>query len=256
MKKIFSVISVVALTFSLGTVYTEGKGGISTLEAAPEVTSNHESSKNHKSDEYHLHSVELSNAAMNGSAANRSTTRRLDHNHEPSNAPGIRVTVKVAADEEFREKYGWYWKGYTYQVVERMDDVLYRDFNINFTVDSRAEWETDGKTASEITHELKDEMRDSNYDFVIGFTKDPNYSGGIGGQAIPKVGLNTVFDQYPDATWRALLHEVGHNYGLGHHDSHDETDCIMGHNMYSVDFFCDYHAQQLKENIHLHGTPQ
>ncbi|WP_164931644.1 M12 family metallo-peptidase [Longirhabdus pacifica] len=251
MKKICSIIAVAALTLSVSTIYTVAEDDTSILEAAPMAVSTQET---HESHEFDLHSVELSNAST---SVNRNQSKRIDHNYEPPNSPGIRVKVKIAADEEFRAAYGWYWKGYTYQVIERMDDALYRDFNINFTVDAWADWQTDGETASEITHELNQEMRDDeNYDFVIGFTKDPNYSGGIGGQAIPWVGVNTLLDQYPDATWRASLHEVGHNYGLGHYHPNGEVDCIMGQNMYSVDYFCDYHTEILKENINLFGTPQ
>ncbi|WP_164931641.1 M12 family metallo-peptidase [Longirhabdus pacifica] len=247
MKKIFSIMAVAVLTFSISTVYTLAEGDNSTVEPAFDVR-------------YETF-WDLLDSNFNPKIPQEDRWM-LDYwvgdyiKNEPVDSEGIRVTVKVAADEEFRAKHEGYWQEYTFQLIEKMDDSMYRDFNINFTIEEYAEWQTDGNSAVDITHELNSEMRDDeNFDFVIGFTIDENYDSAKG-MAITWAGVNTVYGvESPSKMWRTILHEVGHNYGIPHCEL-PNIDCIMGHNLHKVDHFCDDHTEMFEENKYLHGTPQ
>ncbi|WP_240666797.1 M12 family metallo-peptidase, partial [Longirhabdus pacifica] len=156
----------------------------------------------------------------------------------------------------FRAIHEGYWKEYTNRLIERVDDTLYRDFKINLIIEDFVEWQSDDKSADDITHELKREWSDGTYDLVIGFTNDPNFDY-PSGKAFPWTGESIVkHRQSTYQLWRLILHEVGHNYGLSHCDSEERGDCILNGYYYKVDTFCDYHKEVLKENINLYGTAQ
>ncbi|WP_240666766.1 M12 family metallo-peptidase, partial [Longirhabdus pacifica] len=156
----------------------------------------------------------------------------------------------------FRAIHEGYWKEYTNRLIERVDDTLYRDFKINFIIEDFVEWQSDDQSSREILQELRREWSDGTYDLVIGFTNDPNFEI-PSGRAIPwSVESIVKHRQSTYQLWRLILHEVGHNYGLRHCDVNVQGYCILNGYSDKVDTFCDYHKDILKENIHLHGTPQ
>ncbi|WP_164931643.1 M12 family metallo-peptidase [Longirhabdus pacifica] len=258
MKKICSIIAVAALTFSFSSVYTLAKDETSTLNDTPELKENSRSAY----DTYETYSYwDLYDDDFNPILPEED---RWLYDYwvddyiktEPVDAEGIRVTVRVAADEEFRAKHEGYWEEYTNRLIERVDDTLYRDFKINLTIEDFVEWQSDNQSAEDLLRELDHELSDGTYDLVIGFTNDSNFNYPSGkafywsGESIVKHRPNTA------QLWRIILHEVSHNYGLEHCHPEERGDCILNGYYYKVDTFCDYHKEVLKENINLYGTAQ
>ena len=113
-------------------------------------------------------------------------------------APTRTVTILIAADEEYRAAHPD-WKTITAQVVEKADNSFWAEHSINFVVTGYANWKSDGANSSALLADLNTEWKNNTqYDFVIGFTKDSKFTaGGIAYvySSAPQSGISVVLDQ-------------------------------------------------------------
>ena len=156
-------------------------------------------------------------------------------------APTRTVTILIAADEEYRAAHPD-WKTITAQVVEKADNSFWAEHSINFVVTGYANWKSDGANSSALLADLNTEWKNNTqYDFVIGFTKDSKFTaGGIAYvySSAPQSGISVVLDQGTTSTPYAIQHEWSHNYGLSHDASGSGIKCMMNYDYaYSVNYW-------------------
>ena len=117
-------------------------------------------------------------------------------------APTRTVTILIAADEEYRAHPDW--KTITAQVVEKADNSFWAEHSINFVVTGYANWKSDGANSSALLADLNTEWKNNTqYDFVIGFTKDSKFTaGGIAYvySSAPQSGISVVLDRGTTST--------------------------------------------------------
>ena len=118
-------------------------------------------------------------------------------------APTRTVTILIAADEEYRAAHPD-WKTITAQVVEKADNSFWAEHSINFVVTGYANWKSDGANSSALLADLNTEWKNNTqYDFVIGFTKDSKFTaGGIAYvySSAPQSGISVVLDRGTTST--------------------------------------------------------
>ena len=156
-------------------------------------------------------------------------------------APTRTVTILIAADEEYRAAHPD-WKTITAQVVEKADNSFWAEHSINFVVTGYANWKSDGANSSALLADLNTEWKNNTqYDFVIGFTKDSKFTaGGIAYvySSAPQSGISVVLDRGTTSTPYAIQHEWSHNYGLSHDASGSGIKCMMNYDYaYSVNYW-------------------
>lgn len=172
-------------------------------------------------------------------------------------------TVLIAADEEYRAKHSD-WQTLTANAVESADDAFNAQFNIDLTVTAYRYWFSTGNNADELLANLTGSGTD-NYDFVIGFTAEPDYYHDgelVGGfaytytSAPTYAAYSTVWDQpAPVSNWHATQHEISHNYGLEHDPKGPSPICIMNYGtMYSTSQWDTTHWNQLSSHKLWYGT--
>ena len=154
-------------------------------------------------------------------------------------APTRTVTILIATDEEYRAHPDW--KTITAQMVEKADNSFWAEHSINFVVTGYANWKSDGANSSALLADLNAEWKNNTqYDFVIGFTKDSKFTaGGIAYvyPSAPQSGI-LVLDQGTTSTPYAIQHEWSHNYGLSHDASGSGIKCMMNYDYaYSVNYW-------------------
>ncbi|WP_242316910.1 zinc-dependent metalloprotease [Bacillus cereus group sp. BfR-BA-01489] len=167
------------------------------------------------------------------------------------------VTVLIAADEEYRAAHPD-WKKITKQMVGKAANSFRIEYNINFSVKGYTNWKSDGTNSSSILDDLNAEWKNNTqYDFVVGFTKDSNFTaGGIAYvySAAPQSGICVVLDQGTISTPYAIQHEWSHNYGLSHDTSGSDIKCIMNYDYaYSVNYWDPTHNALIKSHLHWYG---
>ena len=169
-------------------------------------------------------------------------------------APTRTVTILIAADEEYRAHPDW--KTITAQVVEKADNSFWAEHSINFVVTGYANWKSDGANSSALLADLNTEWKNNTqYDFVIGFTKDSKFTaGGIAYvySSAPQSGISVVLDQGQPPY--AIQHEWSHNYGLSHDASGSGIKCMMNYDYaYSVNYW-DAHDALIESHRNWYGS--
>ncbi|MBN8209062.1 zinc-dependent metalloprotease [Bacillus sp. NTK071] len=177
---------------------------------------------------------------------------------EPAAGSAKVVTVLIAADEEYRAAHSD-WQTLTQNIVENADNGFTRDHNIDFEIKALGQWSSQGANASEILQDMDRDWNGNGYDFVVGFTKDPNFnSGGIayvypGSPNGSAVSVN--LDQGATNTWHAAQHEFSHNYGLSHDAQGSGIKCIMNYDYsYSVDYWDQDHDDEIEAHKSWYGN--
>ncbi|AOM08859.1 MULTISPECIES: zinc-dependent metalloprotease [Bacillus] len=173
-------------------------------------------------------------------------------------APTRTVTILIAADEEYRAAHPD-WKTITAQMVEKADNSFWAEHNINFIVKGYANWKSDGANSSAILADLNAEWKNNTqYDFVIGFTKDSKFTaGGIAYvySSAPQSGVSVVLDQGTTSTPYAIQHEWSHNYGLSHDASGSGIKCMMNYDYaYSVNYWDASHDALIESHRNWYGS--
>ena len=81
-------------------------------------------------------------------------------------------------------------------MVEKADNSFWAEHSINFVVTGYANWKSDGANSSALLADLNAEWKNNTqYDFVIGFTKDSKFTaGGIAYvyPSAPQSGISVV----------------------------------------------------------------
>ncbi|MCD6500955.1 hypothetical protein J7K42_03040 [bacterium] len=101
------------------------------------------------------------------------------------------VTVKVVADEEFRNFWGpkYNWRDYAKEIVERASKVFEKDFGIKFVIKEFEEWESEDHLWADangligidaLMAELERDIQPDECDIVIAFTGQGNVVGADG----------------------------------------------------------------------------
>ncbi|WP_144640840.1 zinc-dependent metalloprotease [Bacillus cereus] len=173
-------------------------------------------------------------------------------------APTRTVTILIAADEEYRAAHPD-WKTITAQMVEKADNSFWAEHNINFVVTGYANWKSDGANSSALLADLNTEWKNNTqYDFVIGFTKDSKFTaGGIAYvySSAPQSGISVVLDQGTTSTPYAIQHEWSHNYGLSHDASGSGIKCMMNYDYaYSVNYWDAAHDALIESHRNWYGS--
>ena len=164
---------------------------------------------------------------------------------------GGKVTVNVYAfvDEEYRAAYS-NWESKVGGIIEKADNAYGRDQNIDWKIVSYHEWDSDGRSASQMLSDLNGDSGFVGNGLVMGFTADPNFeAGGIAYvyNSNPGTGVSICVDQGNNWTVYALRHEIGHNYGCGH--DFDPVVCCMNYTYaYSVDYFDAAHENTISSH--------
>ena len=110
------------------------------------------------------------------------------------------VTVKVVADEEFRDFWGpkYNWKDHAKEIVQRASKVFEDNFGIRFVVQGFKEWNSDDHLWADanglmgidaLVAELKREIRPGDEDIVVAFTGQGNSTEADG-------AVNDIFGRY------------------------------------------------------------
>lgn len=172
--------------------------------------------------------------------------------------PTRTVTILIAADEEYRAAHPD-WKTITAQMVEKADNSFWAEHSINFVVTGYANWKSDGVDSSALLADLNAEWKNNTqYDFVIGFTKDSKFTaGGIAYvySAAPQSGISVVLDQGTISTPYAIQHEWSHNYGLPHDASGSGIKCMMNYDYaYSVNYWDAAHDALIESHRNWYGS--
>lgn len=172
-------------------------------------------------------------------------------------APTRTVTILIVADEEYRAAHPD-WQTITAQMVEKADNSFWAEHNINFIVTGSATWKSDGANSSAILADLNAEWKNNTqYDFVIGFTRDSKFTaGGIAYvyPSAPQSGISVVLDQGTTATPYAIQHEWSHNYGLSHDASGSGITCMMNYDYaYSVNYWDSAHNALIESHRNWYG---
>ena len=173
-------------------------------------------------------------------------------------APTRTVTILIAADEEYRAAHPD-WKTITAQVVEKADNSFWAEHSINFVVTGYANWKSDGANSSALLADLNTEWKNNTqYDFVIGFTKDSKFTaGGIAYvySSAPQSGISVVLDRGTTSTPYAIQHEWSHNYGLSHDASGSGIKCMMNYDYaYSVNYWDAAHDALIESHRNWYGS--
>lgn len=173
-------------------------------------------------------------------------------------APTRTVTILIAADEEYRAAHPD-WKTITAQMVEKADNSFWAEHSINFVVTGYANWKSDGANSSALLADLNAEWKNNTqYDFVIGFTKDSKFTaGGIAYvyPSAPQSGISVVLDQGTTSTPYAIQHEWSHNYGLSHDASGSGIKCMMNYDYaYSVNYWDAAHDALIESHRNWYGS--
>ena len=89
-------------------------------------------------------------------------------------------------------------------MVEKADNSFWAEHSINFVVTGYANWKSDGANSSALLADLNTEWKNNTqYDFVIGFTKDSKFTaGGIAYvySSAPQSGISVVLDRGTTST--------------------------------------------------------
>ncbi|PHG62508.1 zinc-dependent metalloprotease [Bacillus toyonensis] len=173
-------------------------------------------------------------------------------------APTRTVTLLIAADEEYRAAHPD-WKTITAQMVEKADNSFWAEHSINFVVTGYANWKSDGVNSSALLADLNTKWKNNTqYDFVIGFTKDSKFTaGGIAYvySSAPQSGISVVLDQGTTSTPYAIQHEWSHNYGLSHDASGSGIKCMMNYDYaYSVNDWDAAHDALIESHRNWYGS--
>lgn len=173
-------------------------------------------------------------------------------------APTRTVTILIAADEEYRAAHPD-WKTITAQMVEKADNSFWAEHSINYVVTGYANWKSDGANSSALLADLNTEWKNNTqYDFVIGFTKDSKFTaGGIAYvySSAPQSGISVVLDQGTTSTSYAIQHEWSHNYGLSHDASGSGIKCMMNYDYaYSVNYWDAAHDALIESHRNWYGS--
>lgn len=169
-------------------------------------------------------------------------------NHNTDNT----LSVLLVVDEEFRDSHP-NWQFEAVKPLEKVNTQFEKQFNVNFQVKSLGEWESVGLDSEEILNDLNFKWNKYNFDFVIGITGDVNFEKGGAANIYsfpPKnSGISVVKDQ-GSKTWQSLMHELSHNFGVGHDDIESEIVCIMNYKyLYSVETWDQNHSDQIIQNM-------
>ena len=159
------------------------------------------------------------------------------------------VSVYAVGDEEFRANYS-NWTSTVNNIIESADNAYWRDYRINWVIDSYWTWTSTGSSASAILGNLASATSGFGNGLVMGFSDDSNF--GAGGIAYvygsnPGLGVSVCLDQGTSSTVYALRHEAGHNYSCSH--DFGSTVCMMNYTYaYSVDYFDSSHDSDVNNH--------
>ncbi|MFX0109353.1 zinc-dependent metalloprotease [Bacillus sp. FSL K6-4563] len=163
-----------------------------------------------------------------------------------------KVTVYAVADAQYRAKYSD-WQTRIVSIIEQADVTFNRDHDVDFVVQAVGSWTSSGSNAEQILSNLSRSFDGRGYDFVTGFTANPNFdAGGIAYvyNSAPRGSAFAVnLDQGTANTAKAATHEYGHNFGLPHDPQGSGIVCLMNYDYsYTVDFFDAAHKNQVNRN--------
>lgn len=154
----------------------------------------------------------------------------------------VQVNVYAFADEEYRAAHG-NWTSTVGNIIEKADNAYGRDQKIDWVIVGYYEWQSNGRSASQLLSDLNGDSSFVGDGLVMGFTADPNFeAGGIAYvyNSNPGTGVSVCVDQGSTWTTYALRHEAGHNYGCSH--DFDPVVCLMNYTYaYSIDYFDNAH---------------
>lgn len=129
------------------------------------------------------------------------------------------VSVKLAADEEFRAYYGTSgWKSWAWSVVETADNEMYAEFGIDFVVSTYVGWDSypdTSRSSCQLVTELRDDVSNGTSDTVAGFSKNAT-SGSKGCAFIGGRHTATLHHGSPTSSeekysqWTVQQHEFSH----------------------------------------------
>ena len=135
------------------------------------------------------------------------------------------VTVKIVADEEFRDFWGpkYNWKDYTGEIVGAASEVLEREFGVKLVVREFEEWNSDNRLWADdnglmgidaLMAELVREIRPGDEDIVIAFTGQGNLTEAGGAVFVRYILVEDLLVSYN--WWRKLYKEklpkIEYNY--------------------------------------------
>ncbi|WP_394578566.1 zinc-dependent metalloprotease [Cytobacillus firmus] len=168
-----------------------------------------------------------------------------------------KVTVLLVVDQNYQKSYR-NWKNKSKYVLEAADDVFFSQHNIDFQVKAYGSWNSQGKNSIEILNDLNRKWNHYDYDFIVGITANKNFEKG--GAAIVykmkpnKSAVSVVLDQ-GNNTWKSLVHELSHNFGLDHDSKESKLACFMNYEyLYQVKTWDEKHFKQISENKKWFGT--
>lgn len=125
--------------------------------------------------------------------------------------PGVqhRVTVRVVADEEWRNQLGSNWKNVANTMVEKADDRMQEVFDINLVVKEYAGYTSKdslGDDECALLDDMTSKMGNSGNDIVIGFLGQ----GTFGGCAYLNGDHTVILRTNQVKEWQVARHEVSH----------------------------------------------
>lgn len=148
-------------------------------------------------------------------------------------ATDITATVMAVADEEFRAAHPFDWKKIIEESLEKADNPFQQQHQIDLQIAAYGEWQSEGTDGPSLVQDLDKDWNTGEYDFVIGFTKDPHFTdGGLAYQYTEKPeksAVSLVKDMAPQYLPHVLQHEISHNYNLSHDEKGSGIRCIMNY---------------------------
>ncbi|WP_227140397.1 M12 family metallo-peptidase [Caldibacillus sp. 210928-DFI.2.22] len=167
------------------------------------------------------------------------------------------VTVLLVVDEEYRGNFPD-WKQRVKNILNQACEIFYEQHSIIFELKAIGKWNSNGNSAKEIFNDLNTKWNKYDFDFLIGITADSNFNeAGIAKiYHFPpsKSAISLVSDQ-GSRTWRALVHELSHNFGLNHDKENSNVECFMNYRtMYYAGTWDRSHFRLIIKNQKWYGT--
>jgi len=124
------------------------------------------------------------------------------------------VTVRVVADEEWRNQLGGRWKRVANSIVEEADREMYDEFGINLKVveyHGYTSKDSLGDRECALLDDMADKVTRNGADIVVGFIGQGSFGG-----CAERNGTHAVILRSRDyAEWKVARHEVSHLFNAG-----------------------------------------
>ncbi len=127
------------------------------------------------------------------------------------------VTVRLAGDEEWRDKFGGDWDNRATDAIERADNDTFSKFGIDMNAHTWVNWDSDdGATPCALVTDLRDDIARGGADILLGYSKQ-GYAGGPGCAAGASTKTSTfrhAVIMNSDWNWQITQHEFSHLIGV------------------------------------------